>query len=135
MKNFDTGIVEMDKLYSTIGITSVYEALKKFGYTKEDKFGYCEYTEEGLEFAEEILKTIHEVKDEFKKTHNYMINCEAVPMETAAAKLMKKDQYFFPNEDYSLPLYANQWIPLGVRTSIDNKIKISARIDEACTGG
>ena len=56
-------------------------------------------------------------------------------MESAAAKLMKKDKYFFPNEKYELPLYANQWIPLGVRTSIDNKIKISARIDEACTGG
>lgn len=56
-------------------------------------------------------------------------------MESAAVKFMKKDQYFFPDEKYELPLYANQWIPLGVRTSIDNKIKISARIDEACTGG
>ena len=79
MKNFDAGIVEMDKLYSTIGITSVYEALKKFGYVKEDKFGYTEYTEEGMRFAEEILKVIHEVKDEFKRTHDYMINIEAVP--------------------------------------------------------
>ena len=135
MKNFDTGIVEMDKLYSTIGITSVYEVLDKFGFVTKDKFGYTEYTEDGLKFAEEILKVIHEVKDEFKQNHNYMINIEAVPMESAAVKLMKKDKYFFPNEKYELPLYANQWIPLGVRTSIDNKIKISARIDEACTGG
>ena len=135
MKNFDAGIVEMDKLYSTIGITSVYEALKKFGYVTQDDFGYTQYTEEGLEFAEQILHTIHEVKDNFKQTHDYMINIEAVPMESAAVKLMKKDKYFYPDEDYSLPLYANQWIPLAVRTSIDNKIKISARIDEACTGG
>ena len=55
--------------------------------------------------------------------------------ESAAAKLMKKDKYFYPNEKYELPLYANQWIPLGVRTSIENKIEISARVDEACTGG
>lgn len=135
MKNFDVGIVELDKLYSTIGITSVYEVLDKFGFVTKDKFGYVEYTEDGLEFAEEILKVIHEVKDSFKQNVDYMINIEAVPMESAAAKLMKKDQYFFPNEKYELPLYANQWIPLGVRTSINNKIKISARIDEACTGG
>ena len=135
MKNFDTGIVEMDKLYSTIGVLGIYETLDKFGFTRQDKFGYCEYTEEGLEFAEQILSTIHEVKEEFKKDHDYMINLEAVPAESAAAKLMKKDKYFFPNEKYELPLYANQWIPLAVHTSIENKIKISARIDEACTGG
>ena len=135
MKNFDTGIVEMDKLYSTIGVLGIYETLDKFGFTREDKFGYCEYTEEGLEFAEQILSTIHEVKEEFKKNHDYMINLEAVPAESAAAKLMKKDKFFFPNEKYELPLYANQWIPLAVHTSIENKIKISARIDEACTGG
>jgi len=135
MKNFDTGIVELDKLYSTIGIIGIYETLDKFGYVYTDKFGYVQYTEDGLEFVEQILATIHNVKDEFKKNHNYMINIEAVPAESAAAKLMKKDKYFFPNEEYELPLYANQWIPLGVRTSIENKIEISARVDEACTGG
>lgn len=79
MKNFDTGIVEMDKLYSTIGILGIYETLDKFGYVTKNEFGYVEYTEEGLEFAEEILKTIHVEKDSFKRTHDYMINIEAVP--------------------------------------------------------
>ena len=79
MKNFETGVVEMDKLYSTIGCTSCFETLDKFGFVKQDKFGYTEYTEEGLQFAEEILHTIHEVKDEFKKKVDYMINIEAVP--------------------------------------------------------
>ena len=135
MKNFDAGIVDMDKLYSTIGVLGIYETLDKFGYVVKDKFGYATYTEEGIEFAEEILSTIHKVKEDFKQEHNYMINLEAVPAESAAAKLMMKDKYFYPDEKYELPLYANQWIPLGVRTSIENKIKISARIDEACTGG
>lgn len=137
MKNFDTHMVDLDKLYSTIGIIGIYETLQKFGYVKKDKLEYADYTEEGFEFAEEILRVIHEEKDKFKEEHNinYMINIEAVPAESAAAKLMKKDKMFFPNEIYELPLYANQWIPLGVKTSIKNKIAISARIDEACTGG
>lgn len=135
MKNFEKGIVEMDKLYSTIGIIGIYETLDKFGYVRKDDFGYTTYTDEGLIFAEEILRRIHQIKDEFKMDHDYMINIEAVPAESAAAKLMKKDKIFYPEEKYELPLYANQWIPLAVRTSIDNKIRISARIDEACTGG
>ena len=135
MKNFDKGIVELDKLYSTIGVIGVYETLEKFGYVTKDDFGYTGYTDDGLKFAEDIFKFIHAVKDEFKKDHNYMINIEAVPAESAAAKLMRKDKIFYPDEKYDLPLYANQWIPLAVRTSIQNKIDISARLDEACTGG
>ena len=135
MKNFDKGIVELDKLYSTIGVIGVYETLEKFGYVTKDDFGYTGYTDDGLKFAEDIFKFIHAVKDEFKKDHDYMINIEAVPAESAAAKLMRKDKIFYPDEKYDLPLYANQWIPLAVRTSIENKIDISARLDEACTGG
>ena len=135
MKNFDKGIVELDKLYSTIGVIGVYETLEKFGYVTKDDFGYTGYTDDGLKFAEDIFKFIHAVKDEFKKDHDYMINIEAVPAESAAAKLMRKDKIFYPDEKYDLPLYANQWIPLAVRTSIQNKIDISARLDEACTGG
>lgn len=137
MKNFDTHMVDLDKLYSTIGIIGIYETLQKFGYVIKDKLEYADYTEDGFEFAEEILRVIHEEKDKFKEKYNinYMINIEAVPAESAAAKLMKKDKMFFSDEIYELPLYANQWIPLGVKTSIKNKISISARIDEACTGG
>ncbi len=135
MKNFDSGIVEMEKLYSTIGVIGVYETMKKFGYVKKDSFGYVTYSEDGLKFAEKIFETIHQVKDDFKKEHNYMVNIEAVPAETAAFKLMEKDKIFFRDESYELPLYANQWIPLAVKTSIRNKIDISARLDKACTGG
>lgn len=137
MKNFDKGIVEMDKLYSTIGIIGIYEVLEKFHHVEKDGFGYTSYQDAGLIFSERILKFIHEVKDAFKEKNGcqYMINIEAVPAESAAAKLMRKDKIFYPNEKYDLPLYANQWIPLAVRTSIQNKIDISARLDEACTGG
>lgn len=55
--------------------------------------------------------------------------------ESAAAKLMAKDKMFFPNEIYELPLYGNQWIPLGVKTSIQEKVELSAELDEACSGG
>ena len=36
----------------------MYETLQKFGLTKKDELGYAVYTDEGLEFAKEILKGI-----------------------------------------------------------------------------
>ena len=42
---------------------------------------------------------------------------------------------FFPDEKYELPLYGNQWIPLGVKTTLQEKVRLSAALDKACNGG
>ena len=34
-----------------------------------------------------------------------------------------------------MPLYGNQWIPLGVKTTLLEKIKLSSILDAACNGG
>lgn len=135
LPNYSLGILNMRSQYNTIGIIGIYETLDKYGFVTKDKFGYTKYTDEGVEFAKSILKTIHDVKDEFGADKDYMINIEQIPGERAACILMEKDKIFFPNEKYELPLYGNQWIPLGVKTSIDEKIRLSAILDEACSGG
>lgn len=135
LPNFSLGIIDFESCYNTIGIIGIYEALQKFGMVEKDEFGYTKYTEEGLSFAKQILKTIHIVKDGFMIDKDYKINIEQIPGERAAAVLMEKDKFFFPNEAYELPLYGNQWIPLGVKTSIKEKIELSAVLDEACSGG
>ena len=135
LPNYSLGILNMQSQYNTIGIIGIYEALQKYGFTYQDQFGYTYYTNEGVEFAKEILATIHEVKDEFAKDKDYMINIEQIPGERAAAILMEKDKIFYPNEKYELPLYGNQWIPLGVKTTIQEKVRLSAILDDACSGG
>lgn len=55
--------------------------------------------------------------------------------ERAAAILMEKDQLFYPNEKYSLPLYGNQWIPLGTKTTLQERVKVCGIMDKACNGG
>lgn len=35
----------------------------------------------------------------------------------------------------TLPLRGNQWIPLGIHTSLNNRIDISAAFDNFCNGG
>ena len=135
LPNYSLGILNMQSQYNTIGIIGIYEALQKYGFTYQDQFGYTYYTDEGVEFAKEILATIHEVKNEFAKDKDYMINIEQIPGERAAAILMEKDKIFYPNEKYELPLYGNQWIPLGVKTTIQEKVRLSAILDDACSGG
>ena len=135
LPNYSLDILSMESQYNTIGIIGIYETLQKYGYTYKDEFGYTYYSDEGIEVAKKMLKTIHEVKDEFAKGKDYMINIEQIPGERAAYILMGKDKYFYPNEAYELPLYGNQWIPLGVKTTIQEKVKLSAILDDACSGG
>lgn len=135
LPNYSKGIMSMSSQYNTIGIIGIYETLQKYGLTQTDEFGNTFYTDEGLDFAKEILATIKSVKDEFTKDKDYQVNIEEIPAERAAAVLMEKDKFFFPNEVYELPLYGNQWIPLGVKTTLKEKIRLSAELDKACSGG
>ena len=116
-------------------IIGVYEALQKFDMTKKDEFGYTYYTDGGIEFAKQILATINKEKNTFTADKNYSVSIEQIPGERAASILMQKDKFFYPNETYDLPLYGNQWIPLGVKTTLQEKIELSAVLDRACNGG
>lgn len=112
--------------------------MKKFGYITVDDFGNTYYTKEASEFGNKIFKTMRSVADEFIKKYNcdYMINTEQIPGESAAAKLMKKDKFFYPNANiYDLPLYGNQFIPLGIKTTLQERIRISSEFDKYCNGG
>lgn len=56
--------------------------------------------------------------------------------ETAAVKFQKADALLFPDKVIQdLPLYGNQWIPLGIKTTIQERIKIASAFSEYCSGG
>ena len=135
LPNYSRKIINLSSQYNTIGIIGIFETLQKFGLTREDEFGNTYYTDEGLDFAKQILATINETKNEYTKDKNYSANVEEIPAERAAAVLMQKDKIFYPDEKYSLPLYGNQWIPLGVKTTLAEKVRLSAALDKACNGG
>lgn len=137
LPNYELEVINMDSQYNTIGIIGIYEVLQHYGMTYQDEDGNTFYSDEGVEFAKNILKTIHDEIDSFRKEEavSYMINIEQIPGERAASILMEKDKIFFPDEAYELPLYGNQWIPLGVKCTLQEKIRLSAILDEACSGG
>ena len=138
LPNFTYGLIDFEHLYNTIGFIGIYETMKKFGYTKQDEFGNTYYTKEASLFGQKIFKTMRETADEFIKEYNcdYQINTEQIPGESAAAKLMKKDKFFYPRAKiYDLPLYGNQFIPLGIQTTLQERVRIAAEFDGYCSGG
>ena len=138
LPNFSMGLVDFEHLYNTIGFIGVYETMKKFGYTKTDAFGNTYYTKEASLLGQKIFETMREVADQFIKdmSVDYHINTEQIPGESAAAKLMRKDRFFYPDSDlFDLPLYGNQFIPLGIQTTLAERVRIAAEFDSYCNGG
>lgn len=138
LPNFKYGLVDFEHLFNTIGFIGIYETMKKFGYVKLDEFGNTYYTSQASEFGKKIFEVMRKTADDFIKQYNcdYQINTEQIPGESAAAKLMKKDKFFYPEANiYDLPLYGNQFIPLGIKTTGQERIRIASEFDSYCSGG
>lgn len=137
LPNYTYDLIHLKSQYNTVGLCSNFECAVYMGGTETDEFGNIRYTEEGLAFASKVLETINEVKNEFleKEGADYQANLEQAPAERAAAVLQAKDKKLYPDGIYNLPLYGNQWIPLGEKTSLYNKLTASSALDKACSGG
>ena len=138
LPNFSYGLVDFHHLYNTIGFIGIYETMKKFGYTRVDEFGDTYYTDKASAFGKKIFETMRKTADNFIKEYDcdYQINTEQIPGETAAAKLMRKDKFFYPKANiYDLPLYGNQFIPLGIKTTGQERVRIASEFDGYCSGG
>lgn len=132
LPNYKTGLVNFDNQFNTIGILGMYECVRDFGYIRTDEFGNKFYTDKGMTFAERIFAMLNRMR----KDHSlgYSINVESVPGETAAVVLCKKDSLLYGNEqdDY---IYANQWLALREKCTIEEKIRVGAVLDKLCGGG
>ena len=136
LPNFTKGIVDFEHLYNTVGIIGIYETMKTFGYTREDELGNVYYTEKADAFGKRIFKMLHATKDAFAADKDYKINVEQIPGESAAAKMQIADEFFFPDTVVKdLPLYGNQFIPLGIKTTMVERIRIASLFDSYCNGG
>jgi len=136
LPNFSKGIVDFEHLYNTVGIIGIYETMKTFGYTREDELGNVFYTDKADAFGKRIFQVLHETKDTFAADKDYKINVEQIPGESAAAKMQLADEFFYPDTVVKdLPLYGNQFIPLGIKTTMVERIRIASLFDSYCNGG
>lgn len=136
LPNYKYGLIDINTQYNTCGFVGIYETMKYFGYTYTDKFDNTFYTEKAFNFGKKIFETMHQVKDEFQKDKDYMINLEQSPAENCASKLQKADELLYPDKVITdLPLYANQFIGLGIKTTMKERIRIASAFDKYCSGG
>lgn len=136
LPNFSSGLIDFQHLYNTVGINGIYETMKTFGYTYGDEFGNIFYKDEAYDFGKKIFKVIQNTADNFILDKDYHVSLEQIPAEQAAVKLLKSDKIMYPDKVVlDLPLYGNQWIPLGIKTTLAERIKICAAFDKFCNGG
>ena len=136
LPNFQEGLLDFDHLYNTVGINGIYEVMKSFGYTYKDEFDNTYYSEEAMKFGKKIFDTIHKTIAEFVVDKDYKVNVEQIPGETAAVKFIQADSLLYPNSVVlDLPLYGNQWLPLGVKATLKERVRICSTFDGYCNGG
>ena len=138
LPNFTYKLIDFKHLYNTIGFTGIYETMKKFGYIKIDSLGNTYYTEQADKFGKKIFDVMGEVANKFITENNcdYLISKEQSPIEQASSKLIRKDKCFYPNSDiYDMPIYGNQFMPLGIQSTLNERIRVQALFDSYCNGG
>ena len=136
LPNFQNGLMDFQHLYNTVGLNGVFETMKFFGYVSYDEFGNAFYTDDAMKFGKTIFEVIHQVTKDFSKDKDYIVNVEQVPGETCAARFMQADKLLYRDKVVDiLPLYGNQWIPLGIKTTLKERIRICSIFDGYCNGG
>ena len=136
LPNFTYGLVDFEHLYSTVGINGIYETMRTFGYTSTDVNGSVSYLPDAYRLGKRIFGVIKNCINNFVLDKNYKVNLEQAPAEQAAVKMQTADQFLFPDKVVKdLPLYGNQWIPLGIPATISERTKICAAFDSYCDGG
>lgn len=131
LPNYQDGAVELEKQFCTIGILGLYEVIDSFDMINTDEMGYKTYTDNGIEFASEILDTINEVKNNFEC--DFRFNIEAIPAENCAGVICQADNLLYEQNKYFI--YSNQWIPLIEKCSIQEKCRLGSIFDAKCGGG
>ena len=125
---YNLGYVILKTQYSTTGINGLYEALEILGYNMA--------SDEGIEFAGNLLDFINECNDIIGDELKAPVNLEQIPAENVSVKLAFKDRLLGYNDKYDI--YSNQFIPLtytGMGSDILSKIRIQGALDKRLSGG
>ena len=129
------GLMDMDKQFGTVGINGLYECIDFLGGIDKNELGESSYNDLGHSITMNIFKIIKDLNAETLEKYGFTSNTEQVPAESASTKGVSKDRLLFREQVKDTMLYGNQWIPLSVNTSINNRIEASANYDTQCGGG
>lgn len=125
---YKAGYIEMDKLYSTVGIGGSVEAAEYLGHNPIHK-------DEGyMDFMENILVMIEKLNSEAQNQFGFKINAEQAPLESAGYKLAqwaKQDGLKVNRDVYTSYMY----VPSDETNFMDKLIAHGKRLTSKTSGG
>lgn len=136
------GWFSLDTMFSTIGITGIYEVCKYMGYDILE--------DDGTEFTMDFMAYLKGKTKELRKIYGCTFNCEEIPGEQACVSLVDKDHIFFYDDInidegnwngdvadafYNCKLYSNQYIPLINDADMITRLDLSGRFMNMISGG
>ena len=133
------GWFSLDTMFSTIGLTGIYEVCQYMGYDI--------LSDDGTEFTLDFMAYLKGKIKELRKTYNCTFNCEEIPGEQACVSLVNKDHLFFEDNDdhfisddvwdafINCKLYSNQYIPLINEADMITRLDLSGRFMKMISGG
>lgn len=118
--------------FNTIGLVGMHEALLNL-------FGFGLDTQEGRDFAVEVLDFMRETLVEYQEETGYLFNLEATPAESASYRLAKLDRAAFPDirtSGTSEPYYTNSTqLPVGYTDDLFAALEMQEELQSKYTGG
>jgi len=119
----------LDHMFSTFGIFGIHEATEFMGYDI--------LSEEGTEFAQNLMQYMSDKNKQFRKHYGVAFNIEEIPGEQACVAILNKDKILFPYHKQlaKYDLYSNQYIPLTTAVDIPTRLELSGRFMQMIKGG
>ena len=123
------GWFNLDTMFSTFGVTGVYEAVEFMGYDI--------LNDDGTDFALDLMAYIKSKCKEYRKKYNCTFNAEEIPGEQACVSLLQKDKITYKGDPRldGVELYSNQYIPLTNSADMVTRIDLSGRFMKMISGG
>ena len=123
-------------MFSTIGLTGVYEVCQYMGYDI--------LSDEGTEFTLDFMQYLKMKVKELRRKYNCTFNTEEIPGEQACVALVNKDKLILSTDNMdddirdaflACKLYSNQYIPLVNPADMITRLDLSGRFMSMISGG
>lgn len=126
---------KLDNHFSTIGLNGLNESIRNFTNDNDNIT-----TENGLNFAEEILDHMREKLVNFQEETGNLYNLEATPAEGTTYRFAKEDKKRFPEilqaGTEEAPYYTNSsQLPVGYTDDLFEALKHQNKLQTKYTGG
>ena len=130
------GWFSLDTMFSTIGLTGVYEVCQYMGYDI--------LSDEGTEFTLDFMQYLKDEIKGLRREYGCTFNAEEIPGEQACVTMVDKDHLMVDTSDMdddvvdafkSCKLYSNQYIPLVLPADMVTRLDLSGRFMSMISGG